>query len=113
MKHIIKSKTVIVFTDEKGKEPFNYWLNNLRDLKGKRRIAARILRLESGLYGDCEPVGEGVLELRMFFGSGYRVYFGEDKKNIVVLLFGGNKSTQKKDVKTAKEYWKEYKENGQ
>ena len=68
-------------------------------------------RLESGLYGDCEPVGEGVSELRMFFGPGYRVYFGEDAKNTVILLCGGDKDSQKKDIKKAKEYWKEYKEN--
>jgi len=106
---IVESKTVIVFADEGGKEPFNHWLDNLRDLKGKKRIAARITRLESGLYGDCEPVGEGVLELRMFFGAGYRVYFGEDEENIVVLLSGGDKNTQDQDIKTAKKYWKEYK----
>ena len=69
-------------------------------------------RLERGLYGDCEPVGEGVLELRMFFGPGYRVYFGEDAENIVVLLCGGNKVSQKQDIRAAKKYWKDYQSNG-
>lgn len=61
---------------------------------------------------NCEPVGEGVLELRIFFGPGYRVYFGEDEGHIVVLLCGGDKSSQKRDIQTAKDYWKEYKEHG-
>ncbi len=63
---------------------------------------------QPGLYGDSAPVGEGVKELRMFFGSGYRVYFGEEAENIVVLLCGGDKSTQNQDIKIAKAYWKEY-----
>jgi putative addiction module killer protein len=71
-----------------------------------------VRRLESGLYGDCEPVGEGVSELRMFFGPGYRVYFGEDGDDIVILLCGGDKSSQRRDIKAAKAYWKEYKDHG-
>lgn len=84
----------------------------LRDQKGRRAILKRVGRLEYGLYGDCEPVGEGVSELRLFIGPGYRVYFGEEADHIIVLLCGGDKSTQDKDIKTAKEYWKEYKSNG-
>ncbi len=72
----------------------------------------RIGRLEYGLYGDCESVGDGVSELRIFLGPGYRVYFAEEVRHIVVLLCGGDKSTQDKDIKTAKTYWKEYKANG-
>ena len=78
----------------------------------KKRIGARIRRLEAGLYGDCEPVGEGVSELRMFFGPGYRVYFGEEAGNIVILLLGGDKSTQTQDIQTAQAYWKEYQTDG-
>ncbi len=84
----------------------------VRESKDQRTLRLRIRRLETGLYGDCEPVGDGVSELRMFFGSGYRVYFGEDAGNIVVLLCGGDKGSQDRDIKVAKEYWKEYKENG-
>ncbi|HOO82863.1 MAG TPA: type II toxin-antitoxin system RelE/ParE family toxin [Alphaproteobacteria bacterium] len=105
-------KTVMVYQDENGKEPFTDWLNGLRDQKGRRAILKRIGRLELGLYGDCEPVGEGVLELRIFLGPGYRVYFGEDGDNIVVLLSGGDKGSQDRDIKTAKEFWKEYKDHG-
>ncbi len=80
----------------------------LRDIMGRKRILVRVARLEQGNYGDCEPVGEGVSELRMFFGPGYRVYFGEDETNIVVLLCGGDKGSQNQDIREAKAYWKEY-----
>jgi len=81
-------------------------------VKGRRAILKRIGRLEHGLYGDCEPVGEGVLELRLFLGPGYRIYFGEDAGHIVILLCGGDRDTQTRDIKDAKEYWKEYKNHG-
>ena len=103
-----RPKRVIVYADGEGTEPFTEWLFGLRDLMGRKRILARIARLEQGNYGDCEPVGEGVSELRLFFGPGYRVYFGEDENNIVVLLCGGDKGSQNKDIRQAKSYWKEY-----
>lgn len=108
----IVPKTVLIYEDEQGNEPYTEWFKSLRDVQGRARIEARIRRLEAGLYGDCEPVGEGVSELRMFFGPGYRVYFGEEADNIVILLCGGDKSTQKQDIKTAKGYWKEYQDHG-
>ena len=112
MARIIKPKTVIIYTDKNGNEPYRDWFHDLKDQQGKSRIESRLQRLATGLYGDCEPVGEGVSELRMFFGPGYRVYFGEDAENIVVLLCGGDKSSQRRDIKLAKEYWKDYQENG-
>lgn len=69
---------------------------------------ARIVRLTEGNYGDCASVGDGVSELRMFFGPGYRVYIGEAGNQIVVLLCGDDKSTQTQDIDIAKTYWKEY-----
>ena len=99
---------MIVFADEAGREPFTEWLTALRDQQGRKRIEARLLRLQQGNHGDCEPVGEGVFELRMFFGPGYRVYFGQDAENIVVLLCGGDKNKQDRDIEVAKAYWKEY-----
>ena len=101
-------KQVIVYVDEHGQEPFTEWLDSLRDVMGRKRILARVGRLEHGNYGDCESVGEGVSELRMFFGPGYRVYIGEEGQNIVVLLCGGDKRTQTEDIETAKAYWKEH-----
>lgn len=108
----INPKTLLVYQDENGYEPFSEWLDNLKDRQGRNRIRVRLRRLEAGLYGDCEPVGDGVNELRLFFGPGYRVYFGEEAEHIIILLCGGDKSTQKQDIEIAKRYWKEYKEHG-
>lgn len=101
-------KRVIVYADSKGEEPFTGWLYGLRDDITRKRILARLSRLEQGNLGDCKPVGEGVSELRMFFGSGYRVYFAEHGSNIVVLLCGGDKSSQDADIQQAKIYWRSY-----
>lgn len=102
-------KRVLIYRDNSGKEPFTEWLNSLRDSIGRKRILVRIFRLEQGNYGDSKPVGDGVSELRMFFGSGYRVYFGEHDNNIILLLCGGDKDRQENDIQRAKIYWKEYK----
>lgn len=75
---------------------------------GRKRILARVKRLAQGNYGDCEPIGDGLSELRMFFGPGYRVYFGEAPDHLVILLCGGDKGSQREDINQAKAYWKEY-----
>ncbi len=103
-----KPTSVIVYADKNGREPFTDWLYGLRDIMGRKRILARIARLGQGNFGDCEPVGEGVSELRLFFGPGYRVYFGEDENSIVVLLCGGDKGSQNQDIREAKACWREY-----
>jgi putative addiction module killer protein len=103
-----RPKWVIIYETLNEEEPFTNWLNNLRDAIGRKRILARVARLEDGNYGDCEPVGEGISELRMFFGPGYRVYFGENGNDIVILLCGGDKDSQDKDIQQAKAYWQEY-----
>ena len=82
-------------------DTFNAWFTGLRDKKAKAIVQARISRAESGNFGDCEPVGEGVSEMRVHFGAGYRVYFKRQGLEIVILLAGGNKATQPKDIKTA------------
>jgi putative addiction module killer protein len=74
----------------------------LKDRRAVERIAQRLVRVEAGLFGDVKPVGEGVGELRIDFGPGYRVYFTQRGKLLVILLAGGDKRTQSKDVKTAK-----------
>jgi putative addiction module killer protein len=101
-------KQVFVYADENGREPFTEWLDGLGDAVGRKRILARIFRLRQGNFGDCKSVGEGVSELRLFFGPGYRVYFGEHQGNIVIVLCGGDKSSQSEDIKQAQIYWKEY-----
>ena len=86
---------------------FTNWFDNLRDRRAKARIQARIDRLEVGYFGDVAPIGEGVSELRIFYGPGYRVYFVKQGLAIVILLSGGNKSTQNSDIVEAKELAKQ------
>ena len=80
---------------------FVLWLDGLRDILGRARIQARIERLAAGNPGDVEPVGEGVSELRIHYGPGYRVYFKKRGQELIILLAGGDKSTQAHDIKTA------------
>ena len=82
-------------------EVFDAWFEALRDKQAARRIQARIDRLEEGNFGDCQPVGEGVSEMRIQYGPGYRVYLAQRGTEIVILLAGGDKATQNKDIKTA------------
>lgn len=88
-------------------DEFDSWFIKLRDRKAKARIQARIDRLELGNFGDVEAVGDGVSELRIFYGPGYRVYFTKQSSVIVVLLIGGDKSSQSNDVKRAKQLARE------
>jgi putative addiction module killer protein len=82
-------------------ETFVKWLNSLRDIKARSRILVRIERLAAGNPGDVKPVGEGVSELRIDYGPGYRVYFVKQGQEMIILLAGGDKRTQAKDIKTA------------
>ncbi len=95
------------FKEGEEESPFDLWMEGLRDSKGRGIIWNRLDRVEDGNFGDCEPVGEGVFELKIDFGPGYRVYFGEDG-DLVILLLGGTKKTQAKDIVKAKEYWRDY-----
>lgn len=82
-------------------EVFDTWFDSLKDRQAKVRIQARIDRAEDGNFGDCKPVGEGVSEMRIHHGAGYRVYFRQVGFELVILLAGGDKSTQASDIKTA------------
>ena len=93
-----------------GIEPFTRWLQGLKDYSAVARITHRLDRLEFGNWGDCKAIGDGVSELRVPYGPGYRVYLAQDGDTVVILLCGGDKRTQNKDIKTAKKYWREYKE---
>ena len=105
-----KPLNIKFFITKSEKAPFIEWLDDLKDSIAKSRIKKRLANVESGHFGDTAPVGDGVQELRFFFGPGYRVYYGIDDDVIVLLLCGGDKSTQNSDIKKAKEYWKEYME---
>jgi len=94
---------------EDGREPFSEWLNALRDKMAQARIRVRLRQLQSGNLGDSESVGEGVIELRVHIGAGYRVYCGRHGKAMVLLLCGGDKGSQSSDIKRAKELWAEWK----
>ena len=85
------------------------WLLSLRDKQAQTKVRLRLKRLEVGIFGDCESVGEGVLELREYLGAGYRVYFGRHGKTVVILLCGGAKKTQAADITAAKAYWSDWK----
>lgn len=82
-------------------ERFAGWLDTLRDLRARARIQVRIERLAGGNPGDVEPVGEGVSEMRIDYGPGYRVYFKRYKRELIILLAGGNKGSQARDIKAA------------
>lgn len=99
-----------IFHQENGRKPFSEWLQSL-DRVLRARISARITRFEDGHFGDCKSVGDGVLEARFFFGAGYRVYFHISGGQIILLLTGGDKSTQVDDVAKAKEFLKSYLED--
>jgi len=104
----IVERTILLFETKNGVCPFSEWLSNLRDVKARAVIRARLERVRLGNLGDCKSVGDGVSEIRIAFGPGYRVYFGYDGRTLVVLLCGGDKSTQKKDIVKAKLLWSEY-----
>jgi len=86
---------------------FDIWLNGMRDIAGKARIIKRLERAQQGNLGDIAPVGEGVMEMRLFFGPGYRIYFVQRGDTLVILLCGGDKSSQPNDIERAKAMAKE------
>lgn len=93
-----------------GREPFTEWFESIRDQRTQERIQTRLDAIALGHFGDCKSVGAGVFELRFRFSSGYRIYFGEVDNMIVLLLCGGDKSSQERDIIRAKTYWQNYKE---
>jgi len=106
---LITPKEVVAFRRSSGHVPFEEWLDGLDDPRAVARILARVARVRLGNLGDCKAVGDGVSELRVDYGPGYRVYFGLRGQTLVVLLCGGDKRTQARDIRLAKEYWSEFK----
>ncbi len=98
------------YLNKKGKSPFVDWLENLKDRQARAKVKVKIDRLRLGNFGDCRSVGNGVSELKIDFGPGYRIYFRKDGDNLVILLLGGDKKSQTKDIQNAKKYWTQYKE---
>ncbi|PIP67037.1 MAG: addiction module killer protein [Parcubacteria group bacterium CG_4_9_14_0_2_um_filter_41_8] len=102
---------VKVYQNKSGDEPFIAWLESIKDSITQLRVRKRLRRIETGNLGDSQPVGDGVFELRLHFGSGYRVYFGRINQEVIILLIGGDKSSQVKDIQKAKLFWKDYKQD--
>ncbi|MEO0455627.1 MAG: type II toxin-antitoxin system RelE/ParE family toxin [Cyanobacteria bacterium P01_A01_bin.114] len=104
-----ESYEIRIYETTAGKAPFSNWLDSLRDRKAKAKIQIRLERIRMGNFGDCKPVGEGVLELRSRYGPGYRVYFAQIGSVIILLLCGGDKSTQPRDIRQAQQFWADFK----
>ncbi len=101
-------KELVLYETADGKRPLDEWRESLRDRQTRAVIVKRLQRLERGNPGDYKTVGSGVYELRIDFGPGYRLYFTFADQRIVLLLTGGDKSTQTADIKNACAYWEDY-----
>ena len=96
------------YLSQDGQDLFARWLDSLRDKQARARVAARLIRLNNGNFGDCRPVGSGVWELRIDWGAGYRVYYAIAGKRVILLCEGGDKRTQAADIERAIERWQEW-----
>ena len=99
---------ILEYISESGSCPFQDWLENLKDVKGRAIIRKKINLLRLGYFSDSRSLGDGLFEIRIFFSPGYRVYFGKQKEKVVILLWGGKKDSQKRDIEKAQKYWKMY-----
>lgn len=100
---------VEIYRTSDGKVPFVEWLHNLKDAKAAAQVRARLNRIRNGNLGDFKSVGDGVYEIRIDIGPGYRVYCGRWGNALVVVLCAGTKKTQAKDIQLAKQYWEDWK----
>ena len=101
-----------IYTDAQGYAPFEQWLNQLPDRIARANIRARLTRLEAGNFGDCKPLRDGVQELRINHGAGYRVYLSRQGGVLVLLLSGSDKADQAREIARAIAYLKDWKERG-
>jgi len=99
---------ILEYLTEDGRNPFQKWLKKLKDRQARAKIRVRLNRIRLGNFGDCKAVGKGVSELRMQHGPGYRIYYGRKGDTIIILLYGGHKKTQSKDIALAQKYWNDY-----
>jgi putative addiction module killer protein len=101
---------LIRYQQEDGREPYTEWFRSLRDQMAKARIESRLRQIQSGNLGDCKPAGAGVTELRIHVGPGYRIYCGLRGQQWIILLSGGDKDSQTKDIARAKVLWADWKQ---
>lgn len=99
---------VVEYEDEDGKSPFGAWFSSL-NVPAALKVRTATIRMEHGNFSDVKPVGQGVSECRLDFGPGYRIYFGRDGDRLVILLGGGTKKRQSRDINAAKNHWAAYK----
>lgn len=99
---------ILHYLTHEGKDLYQEWLDGLKDRIAKARITTRVNRVAAGAFGDCKPVGDGVWELRIDQGPGYRVYYSQAGKTIVLLLLGGDKRKQQSDINKAINCWQDY-----
>lgn len=105
----VEPKQIDLYELPNGEAPFDQWLNGLRDRQARARIDVRLGRVRLGNLGDTRDVGEGVHELKVDYGPGYRLYYANAGRRILLLLCGGDKSTQAADIKRAQQYWADFK----
>lgn len=101
-----------IYTDEFGAAPYDQWLDALKDVRGRATIRARLERVRAGNFGDCKPLRDGVQELKIDFGPGYRVYLSRQGSVLVLLLCGSDKTGQDRAIKQAIEYLNDWKQRG-
>ena len=104
----LRKRKAVEYKTEKGKKPFAEWLLQLKDRKGRAVILRRISQAEEGNLGNHRDLHGGLFELKIDFGPGYRVYFGIDGDTLIVLLCGGDKGSQARDITTARKHWVDY-----
>lgn len=103
-----KAIAALEYITEEGHRPYSDWLKGLKDVRAKAKITAAIHKMRQGNFGDHKGVGEGVMEYRLFYGPGYRIYYAMDGEILLILLFGGTKERQSDDIQAAKQYWADY-----
>ena len=101
-------RELLEYETENGRCPFSEWLDGLKDITTRAIIRKRLNRIRMGNFGNTSSVGKGVFELKIDFGPGYRAYYGLDGDTLVVLLYGGDKGSQGRDIQKATEYWQDY-----
>jgi len=108
MTGIVRQKEFVIYVAANGKKPFVEWIESLKDKTIRYRIKERLDRAALGNMGDCKPLGKGLMEMRLAFGPGYRIYYGAQGEKVILLLSGGDKSSQTKDIKKARSLWEDY-----
>jgi len=106
---LLMELTIREYLTPDGRSPFRDWQDAL-DVSMQARIQARVLRFETGNLGDQKAIGGGVWEARLAFGPGYRIYFGKEQRTVVLLLLGGDKASQRRDIRQAQRLWADYRE---